>query len=244
MELKAGTAKPNSLPEQWATGLALVALGSWPVWRLLDGSLANYLHPRFNLLAGFTGLVLIQLGGWLLWRKSRREPSGNLSRSMAGIALVALVAMAGLLLKPAAVENVTGEMPLNNGSNRALAAALQQRDWNAATDTSVWNLLDWSAALNNSDRVEQLVGKPVNLVGFVTNNKARSFEVARMVVVCCVADSAALSLPVAADNLPTLEEGQWVQVRGVLAKAGNGVPVVNASNVELIQRPAQPYLYP
>ncbi len=229
--------------ERWSSGLVMLALGGWLAWRLYDGTLNYYLHPRFNLLVMATGLILTLLGGWCLLRKSQAR-SGELS----GVVLLGLVALIGLMIVPRPLEVASGTANRLT-SNPSLAQALQKQDWKDATslDTAQWSLLDWTAALNDPQRAEKLLGRPVDLVGFViqpASGDTRYFLLGRYVLVCCTADSTALRLPVVTEQPPSLQEGQWVRIRGILSQGSNGVIAFRASSVEGVDRPAQPYIYP
>lgn len=240
-------------------GLVLLGLGAWLLLRVWDGTLSYYLHPRFNVLIALTGLCLVFVGSWLLlWYKnsSSEQMSGGLE-GVSGMALVAVVVLAGLIVPPRPLDSSrlnlsstkSGVAVSGGSSNRALAQALLKQDWKDTSklDTVRWSLLDWSAALNDPQRAENLIGRPSDVVGFVIRPKAESsryFLVARYVVVCCTADSSALKVPVVSDTAQTLEEGQWVRVRGVLGKSSNETITFLASSVDIISRPTQPYLFP
>lgn len=243
----------------WSSGLTLIGLGGWLLLRLLDGTLSYYLHPRFNLLIGVTGLAIILLGGWLMigGKVGFDEPDFKGLELLTGITLIGLVALFGLLVMPRPLDssrlNLTstkGGVAVSGGNtNRALAQALLKQDWKDSNtlDTVRWSLLDWSAALNDPQRAEKLQNRPADVVGFVVRPPGGSkgyFLVARYVVVCCTADSSALRVPVISDKVQELEEGQWVRVRGVLGQGSNGVTAFLGNNVEVVPRPAQPYIFP
>ena len=241
---------------QLATGLALLTLGAWLEWRLGDGTLSYYLHPRFNLLIGFTGLIVGGLGVWLLLPKSRYvTPENSPLKAFSGITLVALVALFGLIVLPRPLDGTRAALVSGTGansggsSNRALAAALLKQDWNnaASLDTVSWNLLDWSAALNDPQRAEKLIDHPFDVTGFVilpVTTSSRNFLVARYVVVCCTADANALRVPVVSEKAQEVEAGQWVRVRGTLGRGSNGIVSFLANSVEIVARPANPYINP
>jgi uncharacterized repeat protein (TIGR03943 family) len=236
-------------------GLVLVAFSGWLEWRLLDGTLSYYLHPRFNLLVALTGLSLTFLGGWLTWRQFTAAPSGRVAHLGAAIP-VGLIALIGLVVMPrpltstaASLEKGPGFSANNASVNRALTESVQKQDWNNpdSLDTVKWSLLDWSAALNNPQRAALLVGLPVDVTGFVVNaasNSSRYFLLARYVVVCCTADTTALRLPVITSKSVDLEDSQWVRVRGAISQGANGDFVFSAVDLEPVAQPAQPYIYP
>ncbi len=236
-------------------GLVLLAFSGWLEWRLLDGTLSYYLHPRFNLLVALTGLSLTFLGGWLIWRQFTASPGRRVAH-LAAVLPVGLIALIGLVVIPrpltntaASLEKGPGFSAANASVNRALTESVQKQNWNnpASLDTAKWNLLDWSAALNNSQRAALLVGLPVDVTGFVVNAasaNSRYFLLARYVVVCCTADSTALRLPVITAKSWDLEDGQWVRVRGSVSQTANGGFVFSATDLEPVPQPAQPYIYP
>jgi|GEM_PF-808449 len=232
------------------SSLLLILLGLWLGWRLLDGTLSYYLHPRFNLLIAATAALLILLGGKNLLLGRPKKPDPHAMLNPAALVLLGLVVGLGLLVTPQPLETNRLTGGANSGSaNRALSDALLKQNWqnNPNLDTSHWNLLDWSAALNDNERAAKLTGRPVEVTGFVVRPEgvgSRYFLLARYVVVCCTADSTALKLPVIAAGIAGLEEGQWVRVRGTLGQATNGVFGFLADSVENIARPAQPYIYP
>jgi len=54
-------------------------------------------------------------------------------------------------------------------------------------------------------------------------------------------------LPVYAADSDTLEAGQWVRVQGTLIAGEfreDVLPIVQASQLEVVQQPEHPYLYP
>jgi uncharacterized repeat protein (TIGR03943 family) len=232
--------------------LTFILLGAWLLWRLWDGTLSYYLHPRYNLLIAVSGLALTFLGGWLIWQRLEQtgkapEKAGKLEAGLiTGLILVGVIALLGLLVTPHPLESQLTPAQ-SNGGNRALADALQKQNWQeaSAADTIRWNLLDWSAALNNPDRAAQLKGRPADVVGFVirpSSGSSQYFWVARYVVVCCTADSTALRVPVFSQG-SDLQEGQWVRVKGSLGNANGNFGFI-ASNIQSVARPAQPYIYP
>jgi uncharacterized repeat protein (TIGR03943 family) len=250
-----------SNPGERLGGLVLLGLGAWLLFRLGDGTLSFYIHPRFNILIALTGLCIVFVGGWLaLWYKPAEREKKSLRLGLeliSGVILVAVVALVGLFVAPRPLDNSRLNLTSNKSgvaisagsSNRALAQALLNQDWKDTSklDTTKWNLLDWSAALNEPQRAESLLGRPSDVVGFVVQPKgenSRYFLLTRYVVVCCTADSSALKIPVISDNAQTLEDGQWVRVRGVLGKSANETIAFVGSSVDVIPRPTQPYIFP
>jgi uncharacterized repeat protein (TIGR03943 family) len=86
----------------------------------------------------------------------------------------------------------------------------------------------------------------VRLLGFVTQSKdvpARTFELARFYIACCIADAMAVGVPI--DGRALGKDGfphdTWLQVTGSLEKSGNRF-VVKADRIMRVPAPKQPYL--
>ena len=96
-----------------AVGLVAIVLGAWAlvvcgiaVANLSDGRVRA--DVATGLLAGAAGLVLLAVGGRVLWRTRRRD--GHVVARRAGIALVAVLAAAWLVL-PVAIAIVVTHRP-------------------------------------------------------------------------------------------------------------------------------------
>ncbi|MBI3966740.1 MAG: hypothetical protein HY329_13985, partial [Chloroflexi bacterium] len=123
-------------------------------------------------------------------------------------------------------------------------------------DSSYWTLVDWYAAWQRDPELRSLVGKRVVLTGFVMSPptdrratsaaEAPSFQIARILITHCTADSQALALPVRA-TARAWNSDEWVRIEGTLMAQGAGPrpkPLVVADRVERIPQPAKPYLLP
>lgn len=93
-----------------------------------------------------------------------------------------------------------------------------------------------------------LDGKFITIVGrcdLPDGERSRRFEVYRLLVTCCVADSSAVSVEVSRNDDVRLEPGGWVRVGGIL-KFDNPIdpatPVVHAATISKVSEPSEPYL--
>lgn len=102
-----------------------------------------------------------------------------------------------------------------------------------------------SRAIYDSGR--SLKGRTVRMTGFVTHGDDGTWYLTRLSVTCCAADATTNKVEVrgAADGAPTVDT--WVTVtgtwhpRGKLGTDGAWPPVVDASAVERVKQPADPY---
>jgi uncharacterized repeat protein (TIGR03943 family) len=110
------------------------------------------------------------------------------------------------------------------------------------------NILDWIRAFNSGDDLASFNGQEADVTGFVYRDDTmpeNQFLVARFTISCCVADSMAVGLPVMWDE--TIPQDTWVRVMGRFDLGnfrGEQKPVLLPTNVEVVEQPEHPYLYP
>lgn len=238
----------------------LIALGAMLVTKVATGHILLYVngvYTRLILAAGIAFIILGYIAG-LRWMvrggtgagAAHGEHAHNTGMIEAlGYAMLSIPLLLGLLvpahpLGSSAVASRSNSAGSGPGANSRLKA-ISELD----TASDRWTLLDWTAAIAQTPNVHALSGKPVRLVGFVAQGDgglgAGYFTVARFVIVCCVADGNAVTLPVKWDS--PLKRDTWVQITGTLATGAAGdkaVPYIAATGVESIPQPSQPYLYP
>jgi uncharacterized repeat protein (TIGR03943 family) len=249
---------------QWGPTLRmvlLIGLGAMLVVKVATGHILLYvngIYTRLILAAGISFIVLGYIAGlrWMVRRadtthRDDHDDHGHATGRIEalGYAMLAIPLLLGLLVPAhplgasavASRTNATGSGPSVNSRLKAVS------ELDTASDR--WTLLDWTAALAQTPNVRALVGKPVHLVGFVAQGDGGLgtgyFIVARFVIVCCVADGNAITLPVKWES--PLKRDTWVQITGTLAAGtvdGKAAPYIAATAVESIPQPSQPYLYP
>lgn len=107
-------------------------------------------------------------------------------------------------------------------------------------------VLQLAQAADNG-QAEGWAGRFVTVIGQcdAADESTRTFELYRLVVTCCVADSQAVSVEVAMPPDIRLESRQWVRVAGVLrwrSDAAGGRLFIHAATISKIPVPAMPYL--
>ncbi|MCS6563508.1 MULTISPECIES: TIGR03943 family putative permease subunit [Curtobacterium] len=116
-------------------------------------------------------------------------------------------------------------------------------------DTSEYGVKDWAALIRQTTDTTALVGKQVELTGFVVPGDDGSFTLTRFVISCCAVDAQPVGLGVVTgdgDGDGTVpDEGQWVTVRGALAanpdQSADARIVVKAAEITDIAQPEDPY---
>lgn len=238
----------------WSKTLILLGMGLYLTFLIVSGNLTNYINIRFAWLAYvgaaiFFALGLINLYGMMYPQDDHlseylEQPNNSYDITWGILLIVAfpLILAAVFPSRPLGVDAVNGGISLNPvGVESALAFERNPLDR---------NILEWLREFNRSDTPAEFNGQEVSVTGFVyrePNFLAEDFMVSRFTMSCCVADAFAIGLPVTSDEAAQFTDGDWVRVQGKLeanAFGENFVPVVYATSIEIIDQPAQPYLYP
>jgi putative membrane protein len=236
----------------WAKFGLLLSLGLYFGYVLLSGIVTNYINYRFTwlvwlgaaILLGFAAVTAYEL--WQAYRTARADalPVRGNHTSITWAAL-------GVAVIPLALGVLVPSQPLGagavDGDIRTFAVA--GGDVLVATgDPLKWNILEWLRAFNRSDNLASFNGRQANVIGFVYREPSfpeGQFMIARFTISCCVADSSAIGLPVVwAEEVPI---DQWVNIQGTFELGdfrGEQVPLLVATQVERIDQPEHPYIYP
>lgn len=251
----------------------LIGLGGYFIWLIAADKLPNYINYRFAWLSYVAAALFVTMGlvsGWHVYmhhlRRGHADPNHDQEHGHADhdhaehdhadhqhapiswgvLAIIALPLALGTLIpsRPLGAEAVGSISTLAAGSVQSTALTAFQ----IAPERR--NVLDWLRAFNSAADYNELNGLPVDVTGFVylePTFEAGTFMVARFTVSCCVADAAAIGLPVAYADSASLPQGEWVRVRGTMGVGqfrGETLPIVQAVSIEVVPQPDHPYLYP
>lgn len=241
----------------------LIALGAMLTVKVARGGVLYYVNGVYTRLILASGLALLILGyiAGLRWiARADRRPARHLHADgehahatgrieAAGYAMLAVPLLFGLLV-PARPLGSAALDARSNGGGQAVPSTRLKSLTELGSDSARWTLLDWNAAITQTTDARTLAGKPVSLTGFAAPGDgglgAGYFTVARFVIVCCVADGNAVTLPVKwQGSLPPRDT--WLSVQGTLAMGaanGKSAPYIAATSIQTIPQPSQPYLYP
>ncbi|MCS5511515.1 TIGR03943 family protein [Curtobacterium flaccumfaciens pv. betae] len=160
------------------------------------------------------------------------------------------VTVAMLVLPPTTLSARTAQQrsvdsaTLSNATGSESAVQLLGSE---GVDTSKYGVKDWAALIRQTTDTTALVGKQVELSGFVVPDDDGSFTLIRFVISCCAVDAQPVGLGVVTGDgtgaVP--DEGQWVTVRGALAanpdQSADARIVVKAAKITDIAQPEDPY---
>ncbi len=246
--------------QAWVKAGLLLALGGYFVYVIATGNLTNYINARFAwlsyvaaalfLLLGITSVIDLVRGNVHEHDHDEHEHhhdhdhDHNHSVSWPMLAVVAIPLILGTLIpsRPLGSAAVDGNISLN-----AVSAA---NATTFTTDPLTWNVLDWLRAFNNSDDINSFNGKQADVTGFVYREGSfpdNQFMLARFTISCCVADASAIGVPVMWDAAKNYQADTWLHITGTWQVGefrGDTIPILQAVDIEQIDQPEHPYLYP
>ncbi|MGH2650746.1 MAG: TIGR03943 family putative permease subunit [Actinomycetota bacterium] len=228
-------------PVRLAAGGVLAAWAAVFWFLLLSGRSAFYLSPRTAWVVPL-GAALLTAAAFGRIASARAPHSEPFTRRHAGrLALILLPVIAILTLPPVALGSYAAE-------RRSLAGA----GFSGATldvSTSEITLGHVARAMWSREAMAALAsraGSEVSFVGIVTrrdDTPADEFFLTRFIISCCVADALTVQVRIMGAPPGEFKEDEWVQVTGSIFPIGQDV-VVEASKVERIPQPGNPYLTP
>lgn len=226
---------------QVVLGVGAALLGGLLVLRLLDGT-AGYLVQSWYLpvlIASAVVLVLLAVVAALpALRSGEKFAIRPTTAGLVTAGLVGFPVVLGLAFEPRALG--TSSLDTDGVSARQFSASAE------AADPARRNIYQWAYEFETGDPAS-LVGDEVELIGFVFHKEgdpADRFLIARFVVACCIADAQGFSLPVQWKDAASLGNDQWIQLTGRVSTASDGSLIVQATEVEPVEAPSNPYIYP
>jgi uncharacterized repeat protein (TIGR03943 family) len=150
-----------------------------------------------------------------------------------GIVLLTLVLPPASLSAELAISRDVGAPPLFGGADAVALAT--------TGDTGSFGIGEWAAVFATATNPEAFDGDAVTLTGFVTPGDG-GFDLTRLVITHCVIDAQPASIPISvAAAAPGT--GEWVTVTGTVRATTDGRLSIDASTVEQIAEPGDPYEY-
>jgi uncharacterized repeat protein (TIGR03943 family) len=225
-----------------ATGLAL-AIWAAAFWFLIAADrTVFYFSSRTTWLApvGAITLTAAMVGRLLSARVSRPEPLTR--RQLGTLAVLIIPALVITIFPPAALGSfaVSRRSTAIKGANISMSG----RDLSKG-DLS---LLDIFGLQYNDDldKIAPRAGSTSSFTGFVTKDPsdgAEEFRLNRFIISCCPGDAVNIQLRVVGAPPGKFQKDEWVSVTGRIYPIGKEV-IVDATQVEQVDRPKHPYLSP
>jgi uncharacterized repeat protein (TIGR03943 family) len=254
----------SRLPSYLGLG-SVLAVALCTLWLALAGHLDLYINPRYSVFtvvlaavavpASIAGLVVIARGhGHDHDDGHDHRPGGAARRTRIALSTAAALVTIGvtaamLVLPPTTLSARTAQQrsvdsaTLSNATGSQAAVSLLG---STSVDTSEYGVKDWAALIRQTTDTTSLVGKRVDLTGFVVPGADGAFTLTRFVISCCAVDAQPVGIGVVTDTTVP-DQGAWVRVRGALAanpdQSADARIVIRAATVQAIRQPEDPYEY-
>jgi putative membrane protein len=118
---------------------------------------------------------------------------------------------------------------------------------------------DWEPVINEHNFMAAMIvlytdpgayaNQPIEFSGFIYRQKDFPEDcvlVSRFGITCCAADAQVTGLLCRFKGFDSLSDDQWVKVKGIIksqAYLDQEIPIVDIDSLQLIQSPANPYVY-
>jgi putative membrane protein len=219
--------------------LAVWAATFW--WLLLTHRSSLYLSNRtaWVIPLGAVLMTIAAIGRLASARTAHPEPARG--RDLGAVALL-LVPVVVLTASPV---TSLGSFAVDRRASFASAFVSSSED----IATGDLSLADVAGATRVPELMNALVGRAgseVSFVGFVDRDAdmpADEFMLTRFMISCCVADALTVQVRVTSAPPGEFQPDDWVRVTGALYPVEREV-IVDATEVEAVPRPENPYLNP
>ncbi len=240
----------------WSILLCLTA--SAICYLFISGKLMLFLHPRSTTALALGTVLLLVLSG-VSWRQLRSPQA--YSPVGWGHALFLLPLLLALFYPPQVLSpEVLSQKGLlgvfrghasNCDENHSPLPTLALDDPIVVDDENFLVVLQ--ALWENTDAY---LGRDLEMLGFVFTDPTlgpHDFVLARLIMTCCAADAEVAGVLCRYPTSSSLIPGQWVSVRGTLAKmpyynvaekAVVDMPYLQVVEVRTAEKPTQEYIYP
>jgi putative membrane protein len=235
--------------------LALVAT----LWLAGNDRLTLYIHPRyvvFTVVMAVIALVLVVASTLLRPGHSHDddEPprrSRTIASVVAGVLAIA-VALAMIIIPPATLTSATvAQREINSSGVGVEVQSVADAEGSTDAAFAAFTVLDWASLLRQTTDTTFYASKPVDVVGFITEDAAdpdNVFYASRFIITCCAVDAQPVGVPV---YLPgwkdQFELDEWVAVTGEFAtnpSQSSEQPIALVPDeVAPTGEPAEPYLF-
>lgn len=236
-------------------GLILLGLCLFFASKAINGQLTWYINARFIPLTLF-GIIFLAILAQTLFaevKRSRQQDDEHdhhheHSHTSTGMWIMLIPLAIGILIPARPLDSSAFDSKGLNNNAPIVSADSSVRLFE--TESEERNILDWLKLFNYNDDVNQFIGQTASVIGFVYFDEAlgeNQFYVSRFVVSCCAADGFAIAIPVKWNNLSTLEQDSWVQVKGTIETVvidERNIPLLVAESIQPVPIPEQPYLFP
>ena len=242
------------------SGAALALVGVIAtIWLAATGRLTLYVHPRYTLLtvmmAVLTLLLLVLLAAVGVSSDADEDSDHDHVTRVSAFGRLLIWSKAAVLICAALALLVIPPATLSSSArqNRELVTSGQALDSTkvaalVGADPATFSVKDWAALLSQGGP-EAVLGKQVNLSGYVLDRgKEDVFFIARLVVSCCAVDAQPIGVPVYRPGWRAeVEPGAWITIEGAFvnnpSRDSQESVAIGVGSLANIDEPDQPYVF-
>ena len=242
------------------SGAALALVGVIAtIWLAATGTLTLYVHPRYILLtvimAVLTLLVLVGMAAVGVSSAADEDRDHDHVTRVSAFGRLLVWSKAAVLICAALALLVIPPATLSSSArqNRELVTSGQALDSTkvaalVGADPATFSVKDWAALLSQGGP-EAVLGKQVNLSGYVLDRDEEDvFFIARLVVSCCAVDAQPIGVPVYRPGWrDEIEPGAWIRIDGAFvnnpSRDSQESVAIGVGSLANIEEPDQPYVF-
>ena len=240
---------------QTAWFIILLGLSYYIFYLVITGGISSFIHPRMAPYIYFALGALMVMTGFqatrILGRGERKLKKGY--------AVFLLPLVAGLLLNPGKLNE---EITRTKGIVIGPGQTSHEHTGGSSVEDSVRNGIITLTEDNFADVLysiwsnpEEYTGRRISAEGFVYMDGAmeeKQLILARMIINCCAADSMIVGMAAEYHGQLAINESQWISISGTIrmmdcinpyTNVVEKVPGVYVEDLEIIEKPENPYVY-
>lgn len=224
----------------------------------LSGNMKYFIHPRMfkYMIFSLIGLIILTCFQF----KKVMKVSHN-EKIKIGYLLFLIPLMMGFIVNPKGLDS-----SISNTKGITMNDSNIANKNSSGTNTSKVFIKNGIVEFNDEDYVDIIEdigsntdkynGKDIIIKGFIYKDKSFSseqFVVARLLMVCCAADTQTIGILCRWNESNTLKKNEWVEIKGKInytsyksegAEKSEILPIIKVQEVKKISKPAEEYIYP
>ena len=229
------------------------------LWLAASNQLILYIHPRYVVFTVIMAVIALGVIVASVIAKPAHEHDDPDSPRQKVVSIAALatslVLGIGLVAVPPAVltSSTVAQRDINSAGVGADVTSVDDAAAGPDSASADFTVLDWASLLRQTSDLAFYDAKPVDIVGFVTedpDDPQNVFYVSRFVITCCAVDAQPVGVPVyAPDWRETYSPDDWVEVTGTFGanpsnKSTQPIAVQPGdAGISAIDEPGDPYLF-
>jgi putative membrane protein len=229
------------------------------------------IHPNYFWLVTVTGIIFILISGYKSYELVREKNTNQKDNNGEHITLfppgwssilLITIAVLALLIPPKILASDTA---LQRGISESLPLTrIEPQSWVMKKNPEERSLLEWIRTLNAYPEPDAYIGQKAKVSGFVVhslNLPENYFLIARFVLTCCAVDAYPVGIPVKIkeENRENYKQDTWLEIEGKMISETLTISdqniditpntktkrklILEASNIDKIPTPANPYEY-